>query len=210
MASKQATPQYGKYRGKVVDNVDPLFLGRIIAESPALPATRLDWALPCTPYAGPGIGLYAVPPIGANVWIEFEGGDPDYPIWTGCFWGEGELPFTAQPPMPFTKMLKTDGVRIIVNDAPGVGGLTIECTPPAVADALTLTLNSSGMALTCGATTFQLTPDLLNIVGQMAISGGLELTGAMSVSAITATGPIEAAGGIAISGAGTVNGAPLI
>jgi len=42
-----------------------------------------------------GVGLFFLPPKGANVWVEFEGGDPDYPIWSGCFWSDGEVP--AQP-----------------------------------------------------------------------------------------------------------------
>ena len=46
------------------------------------------WALPAVPYAGDGVGFFMIPPIGASVWIEFEHGDPDYPIWTGCFWAD--------------------------------------------------------------------------------------------------------------------------
>ena len=44
------------------------------------------WALPCVPIAGKQDGVYMVPQIGAGVWIEFEQGDPDYPIWVGGFW----------------------------------------------------------------------------------------------------------------------------
>ena len=50
------------------------------------------WALPCAPYSGDGMGAYAVPPVGAGVWIEFEAGDPARPIWTGCWWGSNQLP----------------------------------------------------------------------------------------------------------------------
>ena len=64
----------GKYRGKVVNNIDPLMEGRIIALVPAISELPLTWATPCVPYAGRGVGFFAVPPIGANVWIEFEGG----------------------------------------------------------------------------------------------------------------------------------------
>ena len=51
--------------------------------------------MPCAPFAGSGVGFFALPPVGANVWVEFEGGDPDYPIWSGCFWGAGEVPAHA-------------------------------------------------------------------------------------------------------------------
>ena len=104
----------GKYRGKVVNNVDPLMLGRIIALVPAISELPLLWATPCVPYAGRGVGFFAVPPIGANVWIEFEGGDPGKPIWTGCFWGKGEVP--AQPGIPTTKVFKTELITLSFND----------------------------------------------------------------------------------------------
>jgi hypothetical protein len=104
----------GKYRGKVVNNVDPLMLGRIIALVPAISEMPLSWATPCVPYAGRGVGFFAVPPIGANVWIEFEGGDPGKPIWTGCFWGKGEAP--AQPGIPTTKVFKTELITLSFND----------------------------------------------------------------------------------------------
>ncbi|MGA2129317.1 MAG: phage baseplate assembly protein V, partial [Xanthobacteraceae bacterium] len=82
---------FGKYRGKVLDNADPLMLGRILAEVAAVPAMRMNWCVPCVPYAGAGVGFYAMPPVDANVWIEFEGGDVNFPIWSGCFWADNEV-----------------------------------------------------------------------------------------------------------------------
>jgi hypothetical protein len=89
---------YGKYRGVVSNNNDPLRLGRVQPLVAAVSPEPLGWALPCTPYAGPGVGLYAVPPIGASIWVEFEGGDPESPIWSGCFWNAGETPAAATDP----------------------------------------------------------------------------------------------------------------
>ena len=84
---------FGKYRGKVTSSQDPNFLGRIQVSVPAvLGDGKKSWAMPCVPYAGKDIGLFMVPPIGGNIWVEYEGGDPDYPIWGGCFWGKDELP----------------------------------------------------------------------------------------------------------------------
>nr|HMP43165.1 phage baseplate assembly protein V [Roseiflexaceae bacterium] len=84
---------FGKYRGKVEQNVDPLQIGRVQVRVPAvLGEGRMSWAMPCVPYAGPGVGMFAIPPVGASVWVEFEGGDPDYPIWSGCFWERGDAP----------------------------------------------------------------------------------------------------------------------
>lgn len=123
---------FGKYRGKVTSNLDPLQLGRVQVSVPAIfGSERLSWAMPCTPYAGKGVGWFAVPPLNANVWVEFEGGDPDYPIWTGCFWEKFENP--AQPlALPTTKMLKTEGFKILINDAQGIGKLSIESLPEGI------------------------------------------------------------------------------
>lgn len=80
--------------------------------------------MPCVPYAGKGVGLFAIPPKGTNVWVEFEGGDPDYPIWTGCFWGDGELPSTAKA--PDVKVLKTEECSITLDDSSGKAKIAIE------------------------------------------------------------------------------------
>lgn len=85
---------WGKYRGTVFDNVDPMGLGRIRANVPeALVDGASVWALPCVPSFGTGHATLLVPSLGTNVWVEFEGGDPERPIWTGIFWGAtGEVP----------------------------------------------------------------------------------------------------------------------
>src|SRR5690606_39001851 len=104
-------PFYGKYRGTVANNIDPQQMGRIQVKVPAvLGDGQLSWAMPCAPYAGPGVGFFAIPPRDAKVWVEFEGGDPDYPIWVGGFWGLGEAP--ALPAIAEMKVLKTDTATI--------------------------------------------------------------------------------------------------
>ncbi len=116
---------FGMYRGKVKQNVDPNNVGRIQVSCPAvLGEGTLSWAMPCAPYAGSGVGVFAIPPVGANVWVEFEAGDPDYPIWSGCFWGTGEAP--AAPAIPQMKVIKTDMATITLNDTPGIGGITLQ------------------------------------------------------------------------------------
>ena len=75
---------YGKYRGEVVNPLDPSGLGRVQVSVPDVMGDgRMAWAMPCLPGAGPGVGFFAIPPVGAKVWVEFERGDPDYPIWSG-------------------------------------------------------------------------------------------------------------------------------
>jgi hypothetical protein len=159
-------PNYGKYRGKVVDPVDPLQLGRIMAIVPAISEMPLSWALPATPYAGSGVGFFAIPPVGANVWIEFEGGDLNYPIWTGCFWGEGEAP--AEPALPTTIMLKTELGTLSINDldaelklsltAPD-GLMSLVMTPTGIK----LSLNEVSIAITQEAITFSHAPSTIEV-----------------------------------------------
>jgi len=122
------TEFFGKYRGKVENNVDSMLqLGRIQVSVPAVLGKGCkSWAMPCVPYAGSGVGFFAIPPVGANVWVEFEEGNPDKPIWSGCFWGRGEVP--AQPAVAEMKVLKTDVGTITLNDLQGTGGITIEST----------------------------------------------------------------------------------
>lgn len=122
---------FGKYRGKVENNIDPMFQGRIqVSVPPVLGQGKLSWAMPCAPMAGPQMGIFAVPPKGANVWVEFEAGDPNMPIWAGCFWGTGEFP--TLPPVPpgmSIAFIKTKLASFEMSDLPGVGGVTLEFKP---------------------------------------------------------------------------------
>jgi hypothetical protein len=110
----------GKYRGIVADVDDPQLRGRLKADVPAvLGAVTSGWALPCVPYAGDGVGLHTIPPVGAGVWIEFEGGDPDYPIWSGGWWGTGQVPVeeTGKPSRPPQKILRSElGLILALDD----------------------------------------------------------------------------------------------
>ena len=85
---------YGKYRG-VVTEVDAATM-RIKANVPSvLPGSPTGWCSPCVPYAGPHVGFLMLPEVGSGVWIEFEGGEVSYPIWTGCYWSAGDVPSAA-------------------------------------------------------------------------------------------------------------------
>lgn len=120
---------YGKYRGKVVDNADPEKLGRLRLQVPSVLGDQVvtGWALPCMPYGGAADqGFLFIPDVGAGVWVEFEEGDLEFPIWVGTFWskpgGESELPKSdGQVQDPATqKMIKTSkGHTIQLEDADG-------------------------------------------------------------------------------------------
>ena len=155
-------PYVGKYRGKVENNIDPLQLGRVQVSVPAvLGEGQLSWAMPCAPFAGSSLGFFTIAPIGASVWVEFEGGDPDYPIVSGGFWAEGEVP--ALPAVAEMKVIKTDAITLTISDLPGAGGFTLEVNPPAVATPLKLVFNSSGIELSNGASSVKLTPASVSI-----------------------------------------------
>lgn len=142
---------YGKYRGMVLNNVDPMQMGRLQAQVPdvtgLLPAS---WAMPCVPVAGIQNGLFALPLIGSGVWIEFEHGDIDYPVWVGCFWGSAaEVPALARltPPAVSAITMQTplqNGVTI--SDLPGpTGGIMIKSATGAM-----LIVNDTGIYIQNG------------------------------------------------------------
>jgi uncharacterized protein involved in type VI secretion and phage assembly len=119
------TRHYGKYRGTVVNNIDPNQQGRVQVQVPAIYGTNtLNWALPCVPYAGPGEGFFMIPPIGANIWVEFEGGDINAPIWSGCFWGSGECPGD----LPQTKIVKTPVATLTLDELNPAAPVVVEST----------------------------------------------------------------------------------
>jgi len=140
----ECPPFYGKYRGIVTDNDDPNGLGRIrVKVQDVLGDQESGWALPATPYAGNGVGLYLIPPVNAFVWVEFEHGDPDYPIWTGCFWGTiDSVPGSG----PDVKVLKTDIATITINDSASDSSITIETT-----SGLKIVMDTDGIEISNGA-----------------------------------------------------------
>ena len=125
---------YGKYRGTVINNVDPLQIGRIQAMVPDVSnVIPSSWAMPCVPIAGKQMGTYVVPQVGAGVWVEFEQGNPDYPIWVGGFWGSAaEVPALALagiPASPNIVLQTTAQNAIVVSDLPGpTGGIMLKST----------------------------------------------------------------------------------
>ena len=108
---------YGKYRGLVVENEDGEKRGRLKVVVPAVMGTQEVWALPCAPYAGDGVGFFALPEVGTGVWVEFEAGDVSFPIWTGCFWGDNQIP--AEDAKPTVKFFRTEKVTLRVDDEAG-------------------------------------------------------------------------------------------
>jgi hypothetical protein len=158
---------YGKYRGTVVNNVDPLQLGRIQALVPDVQGiTPTTWAMPCLPTAGKGSGIFYVPEVGSGVWIEFEGGDPNYPIWTGCYWGGTmELPemAIASPPATPNIVFQTTGRNsITVFGVPG-GGVSICAGPISKPTSPRIEITQAGIVITNGQASITLIGPVVTI-----------------------------------------------
>ncbi|HEV7479151.1 MAG TPA: phage baseplate assembly protein V [Roseiarcus sp.] len=151
------TTYFGKYRGKVTNNVDPLLSGRIQVSVPSvLGSGQLSWAMPCAPYAGSGVGFVAIPAVDANVWVEFEGGNTDNPIWSGCFWGAGEFP--SEAPLPSVKVFKTPAGTLTFSELPGAG-VTLETQTGK------LTMTPMGVEITFGSWSVKLSQASVAING---------------------------------------------
>lgn len=142
---------YGKYRGMVINNVDPERKGRLQVQVPDVAnVIPTSWALPCLPFTGQQMGFFAVPAIGAGVWVEFEQGNPDFPVWSGCWYGLGtEIPSLIQPGMPplsgviiQTQLQNT----LMISDAPGpAGGILLKTTTGAM-----IAINDVGITISNG------------------------------------------------------------
>jgi hypothetical protein len=128
---------YGKYRGTCVNNIDPMQQGRIQVIVPDVSSVLpSSWAMPCFPVTGIQNGVFTVPPVGAGVWVEFEQGNPDYPIWVGGYYSEADVPAMARAVPPglsgFTFQTTLQN-GITVSDTPGpTGGILLKTTTGAM------------------------------------------------------------------------------
>ena len=147
---------YGKYRGTVINNVDPMLRGRLLLEVPDVTGlVPSSWAEPCVPLAGPSgppMGVYMVPPIGAGVWVEFERGDPSKPIWVGCRWGlPSDVPTLALAGLPASPniCMQTLGQNMLMLSdmppTPATGGIILKSLTGA-----TLVVNDAGIFIQNG------------------------------------------------------------
>jgi len=142
---------YGKYRGTVLNNVDPMQIGRLMVQVPDVSALiPSSWAMPSFPITGKQMGAYMIPQIGSGVWVEFEQGNPDYPIWSGCWYGSAaEVPALAlagNPASPNIVLQTALQNTIVVSDLPGpTGGIMLKSTTGA-----TIIVNDTGIYIQNG------------------------------------------------------------
>jgi uncharacterized protein involved in type VI secretion and phage assembly len=164
---------YGKFRGTVVNNVDPMQIGRLQVMVPDVSNVMLSsWAMPCVPVAGINTGMLSIPLIGAGVWIEFEQGDPDYPVWVGGFWGTAaEMPTlsrTVPPAIPGITLQTTLNNGIVISDVPGpTGGIQLTTATGAmisVTDVGITISNGRGAIITMTGPTVDINAGALTVI----------------------------------------------
>ncbi|KRC83275.1 Phage-related baseplate assembly protein [compost metagenome] len=156
---------YGKFRGVVIGNIDPMQMGRLQVQVPDVLGLGISsWAMPCVPFAGQQSGAFVLPQIGAGVWIEFEQGKPDYPIWVGGFWGSAaEVPALALAGLPVSPsiVLQTGGQNtLMISDLPGpTGGILLKTKTGAM-----ISISDVGITLSNGqGATVMLAGPVVNI-----------------------------------------------
>ncbi len=163
---------FGKFRGTVINAVDPEQRGRIQAMVPDVSGFALSsWAMPSFPIGGIQMGLFSMPVTGSGVWIEFEQGDLDYPIWTGIFYGSAaEVPvmaFLIPPEVPGIVLQTVLQNGLLISDLPGpTGGIMLKTTAGAM-----ILINELGITISNGqGATIQMTgPSVVINEGAMTI-----------------------------------------
>ena len=205
--------------------------GRLLCEVAALPGMALNWAMPAVPYASIGQGFFALPIENSDVWIEFEQGDPNRPIWSGGYWeldAEPLVPELAPEAPELVNVLRSKFCTLLFNDQPETGGVTISATDPVAPVPVTLTMNELGLTITCGDLTLSMNPDIgitltagdttmvLTPENVTVTTPSVEVTAEETVSVtspmtevegnVDVTGPVEIEGDTAITGAVEITG----
>lgn len=149
---------WGKWPGVVAGPLDPEGRCRLLVSVPDVFGPNVtSWALPCLPYGGLSLGMYVVPMMGANVWVEFLHGNPDQPIWTGFWYGSmAQAPKTPALNVPGAPQIAVESLlkhAIVISDTP---------LPPL--------LPMGGILLRSGASLIALEPKGIRIVGVPAVA----------------------------------------
>ena len=175
LVERAGSTYYGKYRGIVTDVDDPNNQLRIRATVPAvLGEHQCGWAMPAAPFAGDGHGFVMLPKVGSGVWIEFEAGRLDNPIWSGAWWASGQRP---NPQGAGVRVLVSEqGHKVILDDDAGELQLVHGSGP-------SIKLTGDEILLSCGSCEIKISSDSISLNnGQIKIGlAGVSLVnGAMT------------------------------
>jgi uncharacterized protein involved in type VI secretion and phage assembly len=135
----------------VLNNVDPMQMGRVQVQVPdVLGVSVSSWAMPCFPVAGRQMGFWSIPQVGTGVWVEFEQGDADHPIWSGCWFGSAAdvpaLALATQSPLSSVFMQTAGQATFQLSDLPGpAGGILLKTASGAM-----IMVNETGITISNG------------------------------------------------------------
>ena len=141
---------FGKYRGLVINNIDPMQMGRLMVQVPDISLIPSTWAMPCFPVTGKQMGVWVLPVIGSGVWVEFEQGNTDYPVWVGCFPGSAAdvpaLALAGNPVSPSIVLQTTLQNTLMISDMAGpAGGILLKTMTGAL-----ISINDIGITISNG------------------------------------------------------------
>ena len=141
---------FGKYRGVVINNIDPMQMGRLMVQVPDISIIPSTWAMPCFPVTGKQMGVWVLPVIGSGVWVEFEQGNTDYPVWVGCFPGSAAdvpaLALAGNPVSPSIVLQTTLQNTLMISDMAGpAGGILLKTMTGAL-----ISINDIGITISNG------------------------------------------------------------
>lgn len=155
LAHDRRTKFWGKYRGTVIDVGQGSDLGKVTVSVPDVyGSVNTMQAWPCVPFAGPKHGFVVVPEVGDGVWVEFEGGDPSHPIWTGCWWASGDMPSPSDTNV--RTWITSGNLQIVLDDKQSQISLIHPQGPQIVLTATDITLSVNAVSIkisTSGITT---------------------------------------------------------
>jgi hypothetical protein len=170
LVERVGTSYFGKYRGIVTDVDDPNNQCRIRATVPAvLGEHACGWAMPAAPFAGDGHGVVMLPKVGSGVWIEFEAGRLDNPIWSGAWWASGERP---DPQGAAVRVIVSEnGHKLILDDESDEVTLVHGSGPE-------IKMTATEIVLSCGACEIKITNE------NISLNNGLIKVGLAGVSLV--------------------------
>jgi hypothetical protein len=175
LVERVGSSYFGKYRGIVTDVDDPLNQCRIRATVPAvLGEHACGWAMPAMPFAGAGHGMVMLPAVGSGVWIEFEAGRLDNPIWSGAWWASGQRP---DPQGAAVRVIVSEKGHQVVLDDEGDEVRIIHAGGPEVR------MTGAEIVLTCGACELRIGTDAISLNNgliKVGLAGVSLVNGAMT------------------------------
>jgi Type VI secretion system/phage-baseplate injector OB domain len=209
---------YGVTTGRVINLIDPMFLGRVQVQLPFIDCLDLNpFARVATPMTGELCGMGFFPQVGDEVLVAFEQGDPNVPYIIGSLWNALAPPVLNFPvpdsPVRTSYTIRTlTGNQVVFVETPPTLTLQNGPTPPVlppvptpgayqtisltpagiVIGATTVVLTSLGVVqLTVGSNVVTISPEGVTI----ASAGELTLTGATGVN-ITSPGTVTITGSL--------------